>query len=217
MDKTGKIIVIVCALLINILIWLFFQETVLFEHDTANYSTTFARYDGESHKKCFAGDCTYKFIYHFTASDNNSYQITSSTPTNVEPVVGSTKLVKYDKQNPNLAFFSKANVQYLFYLIEFALLFVVLWVCFSKPKKVEVYVDGNVVQMEHAGPKFYYGQAIIAAIFSIICVFFYISMGTALKTFNPITILRLTNPAGFVLICLLAMGIIMTVWSYKSR
>jgi hypothetical protein len=182
--------------------------------------TTTASYQGESDRVCAYSDedCVYKYVYRYVTPSREVYRITSRSIEERIPPIGARKLVKYDASNPNLAFFTKVNVVYLFYLIEFALLFVVLWVCFSRPReKVEVVVDGEVVQMEKSGPHFYFGQAIVAAIFTFICVAFYISLGNTIKTLNPITILRLTNPAGLVLIALLLLGIVMTFWSYKDK
>ncbi len=219
MNTTGKIIVVVCALIINIIIYCCFRETIEFENDTANYVTTAASYQGENERVCDApNDCVYKFIYRYTTPNKGSYRITRRSFDSVTPPVGARRLVKYDASNPNLAFFTKVNVVYLFYLIEFALLFVVLWVCFSKQqRKVDMIVDGEVVQMEKSGPRFYFGQAIVAAIFTFICVAFYISLGNTIKTLNPITLLKLTHPAGLVLICLLILGVFMTFWSYKAK
>ena len=219
MNTASKILVVICALIVNLIIYWCFRETIEFENETSNYVTTAAHYQGENEHVCTSqDDCIYKFIYHYVTPSKGVYRITSKSIENRVPPMGAKKLVKYDATNPNLAFFTKVNVVYLFYLIEFALLFVVLWVCFSRPrKKVDVVVDGEVVQMEKSGPHFYFGQAIVAGIFTFICVAFYISLGNTIRSLNPITILRLTNPAGLVLIALLILGIFMTFWSYKGR
>lgn len=219
LNTTGKIIVVICALLVNLVIYFCFKETIQFENDTANYVTTAATFQGEREQACTTSDdCIYKFIYHYVTPSRGVYRITDRKFEDKVPPIGARKLVKYDAANPNLAFFTKANVVYLFYLIEFALLFVVLWVCFSKPRrKMEVVVDGEVVQMEKSGPRFFFGQAIVAGIFTFICVAFYISMGNSIKSMNPITLIKLTHPAGLVLICLLILGIFMTFWSYKGK
>lgn len=221
--STGKkIFVVLIALLINLFIYWCFRETISFENETSTYVTTISTYQGEHSRFCSdidKKDCAYKFVYHYVTPDKGAYRITSRTSEERVPIIGARKLVKYDPENPNLAFFTKINSVYLFYLIEFALLFVVIWVCFSKQqRKVKVIVDGNAVEMEEKSePRFYYGQAIIAGIFTFVCVAFYISLGNTIKTLNPITLMKLTNPAGFVLIALLILGIFMTFWSYKGK
>ena len=216
MNTASKIFIVILALILNIIIYYCFQETIDFENETRSYATTSSVYNGESERVCTPDGCYRKYIYKYKANNHN-YQITSKGKAAYEPPVGSVKLVKYDRDNPDLAFFTKMNVLYLFYLIEFVLLFVVLWVCFSKSRKVTVLVDGDIVQMEKAGPNFYFGQAIVASIFTFFCIFFYINMATTVNSFNPITLMRFTHPAGLVLIVLTILGFFMTIWSYKAR
>lgn len=216
MNTGSKIFIVILALILNIIIYYCFQETIDFENETRSYATTSAVYNGDSERICSPDGCLRKYIYKYSV-DKQNYLITSKGKASYEPPKGSVKLVKYDKLNPDVAFFTKMNVLYLFYLIEFVLLFVVLWVCFSKSRKVTVVVDGDVVQMEKSGPNLYLGQAVVSSIFTFICVFFYINMATTVGSFNPITIVRLTHPAGLVLLILLILGCFMTIWSYKTK
>ncbi len=217
MNTVSKVFIVILALILNFIIYYCFQETIDFENETHDFGTTSSVYNGDSERVCNPDGCIRKYIYRYRVN-NNGYQITSKSKSSApEPPIGSVKLVKYDKDKPDIAFFSKMNVLYLFYLIEFVLLFVVLWVCFSKTKKVTVVVDGDVVQMEKAGPNLYFGQAIVSSIFTFICVFFYLNMANTIGTFNPIKIISLTHPAGLVLIVLLILGIFMTIWSYKTK
>ena len=105
------------ALLLNFVIYYCFQETIDFENETSNYITTPSVYTGDSQRVCSENGCDRKFFYRYKVGSND-FLITSKGKNSFNPAPGSVKLVKYDRDNPTIAFFTKMNVLYLFYLIR---------------------------------------------------------------------------------------------------